>query len=71
MANLYTEGAVNNIATFRDHHSPGRLRNPTVPESVRSNLTNPRTHRRLPGPQVTWNELMKANEKWEVRTSRG
>lgn len=67
MTNLYTEGAVNNIATFRDLIRKGDHRNLTVPESVRSNLTCilGRTAA-YQGTEVTWNGVMKANEKWEA-----
>ncbi len=67
MTNLYTEGAVNNIATFRDLIRQGDCRNVTVPESVRSNLTAilGRTAA-YSGTPVTWSEMIKANEKWEA-----
>ena len=39
MGNLYTEGVETNIATFRDNITKGDCANPTVPPSVRSNLT--------------------------------
>ena len=39
VGNLYTDGVVTNIATFRDNITKGECANPTVPASVRSNLT--------------------------------
>jgi hypothetical protein len=67
MTNLYTEGAVNNIAAFREAIRKGDCRNPTVPESVRSNLTSilGRTAA-YKGTPVAWSEMIKANEKWEA-----
>jgi predicted dehydrogenase len=62
--NLYTDGAVSNIATFHDSITRGDFTNPTVAASVRSNLTTilGRTaawrHAR-----VTWDEMMSANEE--------
>ncbi len=66
MANLYTDGAVANIATFCDSIRKGNYSNETVSESVRSNLTTilGRTAA-YKGTIITWAELMKANEKWE------
>ena len=39
MANLYTDGAVNNIAAFHNAITSADFSNPTVAPSVRSNLT--------------------------------
>lgn len=66
MANLYTDGAVNNIATFHACVTKGDCANPTVAPSVRSNLTTilGRTAAYRHG-EVTWDELLKANEKWD------
>ena len=67
MANLYTEGAVNNIATFHQNLMRGDFENPTVPESVRSNLTT--ILGRTAAYQrkgITWEQMMKKNEKWEA-----
>jgi len=66
MTNLYTEGAMNNIATFCDSIRKGDFSNPTVTESVRSNLTTilGRTAA-YKGEEVTWSSVMKAKEKWE------
>jgi hypothetical protein len=58
---------VNNIATFRDSIRKGDCRNPTVAESVRSNLTSilgrTAAYREA---TVTWSEMMKTKEKWEA-----
>ncbi len=67
MANLYTDGVVNNIATFHKAITSGDCSNPTVAPSVRSNLTTilgrTAAYRR---DEVTWDEIIKANEKWEA-----
>ena len=39
VGNLYTDGVVTNIATFRKNITDGSCANPTVEPSVRSNLT--------------------------------
>jgi predicted dehydrogenase len=62
--NLYANGAVRNIADFYNNITAGRFANETVPPSVRSNLTTilGRTaayHHR----DVTWDEMMKADER--------
>ena len=67
MQNLYTEGTVNNIAEFHRCVTEGDNSNPTVAESVRSNLTTilGRTaayERR----EVTWQEMMRKAEKWDA-----
>jgi myo-inositol 2-dehydrogenase / D-chiro-inositol 1-dehydrogenase len=66
MNNLYTEGAVQNIATFHKSIAAGDVSNPTVAQSVRSNLTTilGRTacYRTA---EVTWDEMMKTAEKLE------
>jgi predicted dehydrogenase len=67
MQNLYTEGAVNNIAEFHRCVTEGDWSNSTVTASVRSNLTTilGRTaayERR----EVTWDEMMRKAEKWEA-----
>lgn len=65
--NLYTDGAVSNIADFHDNITKARFANTTVPPSVRSNLTA--ILGRMAGyahRQVTWDEMMKANEKLEA-----
>ena len=67
MQNLYTDGTVNNIAEFHRCVTQGHFSNPTVPASVRSNLTTilGRTaayERR----EVTWEEMMRKAEKWDA-----
>ena len=67
MANLYTDGVVNNIAAFHKAVTTADFSNPTVAPSVRSNLATilgrTAAYRRAP---VTWEEMMQANEKWEA-----
>ena len=67
MANLYTDGAVNNIAAFHKAITSSDYTNPTVAPSVRSNLTTilgrTAAYRRA---EVTWDEMIKTNEKWEA-----
>ena len=65
MGNLFTEGAETNIATFHDNITKGECGNPTVPASVRSNLTT--VLGRLAAYKngvVTWQEMMVAKEKF-------
>lgn len=65
--NLYADGAIRNIATFYDCVTKGDHSNRTVPPSVRSNLTT--ILGRMAAykhTMVTWDEMMKANEKWEI-----
>ena len=66
---LYLRGAEMNIATFHDLVSKGDCSNTTVAPSVRSNLTTilgrTAAYRKA---EVTWDEIMKANEKWEFDT---
>lgn len=66
LGNLYTDGAVNNIAAFHQAITRGDFSNPTVAPSVRSNLTTilGRTAAYAHG-EVTWDEMMKKAEKWE------
>ncbi|MFB3920333.1 MAG: Gfo/Idh/MocA family protein [Terriglobia bacterium] len=64
--NMYANGAIRNIATFHENVTQGDVTNPTVAPSVRSNLTTivgrTAAYRRQ---EVTWDEVMKANEKLE------
>jgi len=64
--NLYADGAVRNIAAFHDNIIKGDFSNPTVAPSVRSTLTTilGRAAAYRKGA-VTWDEMMKANERWE------
>ena len=66
MLNLYTDGAVNNIARFQDLIRKGDISNTTVAESVRSNLTTilGRTAA-YEAREVTWKEMMERREKSE------
>jgi myo-inositol 2-dehydrogenase/D-chiro-inositol 1-dehydrogenase len=69
LANLFTEGAVQNIATFHSSITKGDWSNPTVAPSVRSNLTTilGRTAA-YKKAEVTWDEMMRAGEKLEFAT---
>jgi predicted dehydrogenase len=68
LANLYTDGAVNNIATFHRNITSGEHSNPTVAPSVRSNLTTilGRTAAYAHG-EATWVEMLRKSEKWEFK----
>jgi predicted dehydrogenase len=69
MANLYTDGTVNNIAAFYNSITKGDYSNPTVAPSVRSNLTT--ILGRMAAYQkaeVTWEQMLKANEKFTFDT---
>jgi len=67
--NIYQVGVERNMATFYDNVTKGDWSNPTVPPSVRSNLTTilGRTAA-YRATEVTWAQVMKANEKWEFKT---
>jgi myo-inositol 2-dehydrogenase / D-chiro-inositol 1-dehydrogenase len=67
--NIYQVGAERNIAAFYDKVTQGDFSNSTVVPSVRSNLTTilGRTAA-YKKAEVTWDEMMKANEKWEFDT---
>jgi predicted dehydrogenase len=60
---IYKQGAVNNIATFYDSIQNGDCSNPTVPESVRSNLLTilGRTAA-YESRVVTWDEILACDE---------
>jgi len=65
---IYEEGAVANIAAFYENVTSGKFDNPTVAESVRSNLVTilGRTaayEDRL----VTWDEIMKSDVKLDAK----
>jgi myo-inositol 2-dehydrogenase/D-chiro-inositol 1-dehydrogenase len=70
LANLYLDGAVNNIAGFHKAILAGDYSNRTVAPSVRSNLTTilGRTAAYAHG-EVTWDEMMRKAEKWEFPVS--
>ena len=67
LANLFTDGVVNNIASFHKAITSGDYSNGTVAPSVRSNLTTilgrTAAYRHA---EVTWDEMIKANEKLEA-----
>jgi predicted dehydrogenase len=67
MQNLYTDGAVNNIAEFHRCVRAGDVSNPTVSPSVQSNLTTilGRTAA-YGGREVSWDEMMRRNEKLDA-----
>ncbi|MCL5098613.1 MAG: Gfo/Idh/MocA family oxidoreductase [Candidatus Omnitrophica bacterium] len=69
-ANLYADGAIRNIAEFHDRITQGQFGNPTVASAVRSNLVTilGRTAAYKQGT-VTWDELLRANEKFEFDPS--
>ena len=64
--NIYQVGVEHNIASFYQEIIKGDFSNPTVAPSVRSNLTTilGRTAA-YRGTEVTWTEMLKANERWE------
>ena len=66
MLNLYTDGAVRNIADFHTGITGQDYSNPTVAPSVRSNLTTilGRAAAYKKG-EVTWDEMMRTKEKLE------
>jgi len=65
VGNMYSTGVETNIATFHDNITQGACANPTVPASVRSNLTTilGRTAAYKNG-MATWQEMMRAKEKF-------
>ena len=65
--NIYQAGAEANIEAFHKAITSGDFSNPTVAPSVRSNLTTilGRTAA-YKNAVVTWDEMMRANEKWEA-----
>jgi predicted dehydrogenase len=71
LGNLYTDGAVRNIADFHTAITKGDYSNPTVSPSVRSNLTTilGRTAA-YKKTEVTWDEVLKTAEKLEFPTAR-
>ena len=67
---IYSDGAIRNIADFRANILKGDFANVTVAPSVRSNLTTilGRTAA-YKKAEVTWDEMMKACEKYEFDTA--
>ncbi|MGO9111470.1 MAG: Gfo/Idh/MocA family protein [Thermoguttaceae bacterium] len=68
--NLYTDGAVSNIATFHNAITRGDCANSTVAPSVRSNLTTilgrMAAYKKA---EVTWDEMIKSCDKLEFSTA--
>ena len=66
LGNLFTEGAVQNIASFHDDISKGNYANATVEPSVQSTLVTilGRTAA-YKKAEVAWNDLLKQNERLE------
>ena len=66
LLNLYTDGAVQNIANFHAAITKGDWSNPTVPASVRRNLTTilgrMAAYQRA---EMTWQQMLKDAEKLE------
>jgi myo-inositol 2-dehydrogenase / D-chiro-inositol 1-dehydrogenase len=67
---IYLVGVERNMVTFYEYITKGDTSNPTVAPSVRSNLTTilGRTAA-YKGVEVTWDEMMSANEKWVFQTT--
>ncbi len=65
--NIFTEGVQRNIVTFYESITKGDHTNPTVAPSARSNLTTllGRTAA-YKNAEVTWDEMMRANEKFKL-----
>ena len=71
-SNLYPEGTSANIATFYDNITKGRFDNTTVAPSVRSNLASILAREAAyKHSVVTWDEMVKANEKLESDVIKG
>jgi hypothetical protein len=65
VGNLYMDGATANIAAFHQSITKGDYSNPTVAESVRSNLTTILGRTAAYREElVTWDQMMKKREKW-------
>jgi predicted dehydrogenase len=63
---IYEEGAVNNIAAFHANILAGKVENPTVAESVRSNLvTILGRSAAYQQKTVTWEEVLRSKERME------
>ncbi|UCE99990.1 MAG: Gfo/Idh/MocA family oxidoreductase [Planctomycetota bacterium] len=70
--NLYPEGTSANIAAFYDDITKSNFANTTVPPSVRSNLTSILgRNAAYKHTVVTWDEMIKANEKLESDVIKG
>jgi predicted dehydrogenase len=65
-SSIYADGAATNIAAFHRNIARGDFSNPTVAPSVRSNLTTILGRMACyEKREVTWDEMMRQNEKWE------
>ena len=65
--NLFTNGAVTNVADFYKNVTKGRFANPTVAPSVCSNMTTILGRTAAYGrKEVAWDEIVNANEKVEA-----
>ena len=63
---IYEEGAVSNIAAFHDAIQRGDYSQPTVAESVRSNLVTILGRTAAYGNRVvTWDEILRSDERFE------
>jgi myo-inositol 2-dehydrogenase/D-chiro-inositol 1-dehydrogenase len=64
---IYKDGVIANIATFHESIAQGNYENPTVPESVRSNLITilGRTAA-YTQEKVTWKEILNKNQKLDA-----
>jgi predicted dehydrogenase len=61
---IYVDGPTANIATFCESIKAGKAENPTLAPSVRSNLTTILGRMAAyTGRKITWDEMIKANEK--------
>ena len=61
---LYGDGVITNIATFYNSITNGECANPTVPASVRSNLTTILGRMAAyKNTLVTWDKMMRRKEK--------
>lgn len=68
MGNLFSDGVTANVATFHKSITENDFTNPTVEPSVRSNLTTILGRMAAyTGKKVTWDEMMKANEKLDPK----
>ena len=63
-SSIYQQGAVRNIATFYDSIQKGNYTNPTVAESVRSNLVTILGRTAAYASRVvTWDEITRSDER--------
>lgn len=68
--NLYARGAVHNIATFHKNIVNAIYNNPTLEPSINSTLTTILGRQAVnKNIKITWDEMIKTNEKLEVDTT--